>query len=249
MTQSSIHPGAAEALFAPVATARSSERIAEVIRRTIFEGRFRPGDQLPPERTLAERFQVTRNTVREALRHLEQLRLITIRQGSGVTVQDYLATAGIELISALFVPEQGGEKALLKDLLEARNVVGRAICEHAASVVGPKAVGPIDEAVEAFALEATKTRPDRWALQAADFEVQNRLIRAGGNRAFTLLHNSLRHVYERIGKHFEPVVADPGALVAGYRALVKALRASDRAAARRAVAAVFDSGAPKGRAR
>ncbi len=249
MSHSSTEPVETDALFTPVAQARSSERIADVIRRTIFEGRFRPGDQLPPERTLAERFQVTRNTVREALRHLEQLRLVNIRHGSGATVQDYLATAGIELITALFVPETGGEARLLEDLLEARQVVGRAICLHAAERVKKDAVAAIDEAVEAFAAEAARERPDLRALQALDFEVQNRLIRAGGNQAFTLLHNSLKHVYERVAQLFEPVVAEPHALTKGYRALSKALREGDRKAARRAVEAVFVAGEKKGRAR
>jgi len=238
-----------EQLFEPVTQARSSERVADVIRRTIVEGRFRPGEQLPPERTLAERFRVTRNTVREALRHLEQLRLVHIRHGSGVTVQDYLATAGIELVASLFVPEQGASKELMDDLLEARRVVGQAICQHAVDSMRRDGVAPVVEAVEAFSAEAAKPAPDLRALQALDFEVQNRLVRAGGNRAFMLLHTALRHVYERVARHFEPVVADPRALATAYSALAFALRAHDKAAARRAVTRVFEAGQKKSKKR
>ena len=242
MSQSSTVP---EALFEPVESERSSDRVAEAIRRTIFDGRLPPGASLPPERTLAERFRVTRNTVREALRHLEQLRLVRIRQGSGVTVQDYLATAGIELVSTLVAPEHGASKALLADLLEARAVVGRAICRHAVDAFGRSALGPLEQAVERFSAVATRPSPDPRELQVLDFDVQNQLVRAGGNQVFVLLHNSLRHVYERVAHLFTPVVAEPRALDRHYRALVTALRARDRPAARRAVDAVFDLGAPR----
>ncbi|MBW1881260.1 MAG: FadR family transcriptional regulator, partial [Deltaproteobacteria bacterium] len=69
--------------FTPIENVRTSERVADAIRRTILSGRFRPGEVLPPERTLAARFDVTRNTVREALRVLEHARLVSIRHGSG----------------------------------------------------------------------------------------------------------------------------------------------------------------------
>lgn len=249
MSQSTTSAPAAPAAdaFSPLAKERSSARIADVIRRTIVEGRFRPGEQLPPERTLAERFQVTRNTVREALRNLEHLRLVTVRHGSGATVQDYLATAGIELLTARLVPEEGASRELLEDLLEARLVVGRAMCRHAVERARRDAVPALAEAVEAFVAEAEKQQPTPAALQALDFEVQNRLVRAGGNQVFILLHNSLRHVYERLARFFEPVVAQPAAMVQAYRALLKALKTQDRAAARRAVDAVYDAGAARRR--
>lgn len=227
--------------------ARSSQRIADVIRRTILDGRFQPGEQLPPERTLAERFGVTRNTVREALRNLEQLRLVAIRHGSGVTVQDYLATAGIELVSALLVPEQGAGRELFADLLEARRVVGQAMCHHAVDTLSPGALAPLAAAVEAFAAEAERQGPDVRALLSLDFDVQNQLIRAGGNRVFVLLHNSLRHVYERVAAQFEPLMAEPRALAAAYRQLLVALRRGDRAAARGAITTVYQSTSPRRR--
>lgn len=237
----------ADLLFAPVEQARSSQRIADVIRRTILDGRFQPGEQLPPERTLAERFGVTRNTVREALRNLEQLRLVAIRHGSGVTVQDYLATAGIELVSTLLLPEQGDSSALFSDLLEARRVVGQAMCHHAVDQLRRGAPAPLTKAVLAFAAAAARPTPDLRALLVLDFDVQNQLIRAGGNRVFVLLHNSLRHVYQRVAGRFEPMMTDPCAVAAVYQELLAALRDGDRAAARGAITRVFDATSPRAR--
>ena len=49
-------------------------------------GRLRPGDKLPSERDLAERFRVSRPTVREAMRGLSVLGVIEIRHGGGAFV-------------------------------------------------------------------------------------------------------------------------------------------------------------------
>src|SRR5207249_2428815 len=55
--------------------------IVDQIRELLAEGRVKPGDRLPPERELAERFKASRNSVRDAIRVLEQRGLIESRQG------------------------------------------------------------------------------------------------------------------------------------------------------------------------
>src|ERR671928_1717465 len=72
----------ADGLFSRVGNGRLSEEISERIRAAIVEGRLRPGDRLPPERELTERFGVSRVSVRDALRILEASGLIEIRVGA-----------------------------------------------------------------------------------------------------------------------------------------------------------------------
>jgi GntR family transcriptional regulator, transcriptional repressor for pyruvate dehydrogenase complex len=69
-------------LFRPVNQGRMSEVIVEQIRLLIRQGQLTPGDRLPAERDLCERFQVSRVTIREALRVLEAAGLIEIRVGA-----------------------------------------------------------------------------------------------------------------------------------------------------------------------
>jgi GntR family transcriptional regulator len=65
-----------------------SRRIAEELRAEIEAGRLSPGDKLPSERALAERYGTARNTAREAIRLLAERGLVTARQGRGVFVRE-----------------------------------------------------------------------------------------------------------------------------------------------------------------
>ena len=79
----SVVPSPAEpGLFSRVSVGRISEIIVEQIRLLMRQGQLKPGDRLPPERDLCERFGVSRVTVREALRMLESSGLVEIRVGA-----------------------------------------------------------------------------------------------------------------------------------------------------------------------
>jgi len=66
--------------------ASRADEIAAELRDEILRGRYRPGERLPSERDLATRMGANRGSVREALKKLEQLRLIDIRRGGGARV-------------------------------------------------------------------------------------------------------------------------------------------------------------------
>lgn len=69
-------------MFTAVSANRMSEAIVTQIRTLIRGNRLNPGDRLPSERDLCERFGVSRVTVREALRVLEAGGLVEIRVGA-----------------------------------------------------------------------------------------------------------------------------------------------------------------------
>jgi GntR family transcriptional regulator, transcriptional repressor for pyruvate dehydrogenase complex len=56
--------------FRRIKTTRAFEEIAEQIRNELSTRRLRAGDRLPPERALAAKFGVSRNTLSEPLRSL-----------------------------------------------------------------------------------------------------------------------------------------------------------------------------------
>jgi GntR family transcriptional regulator, transcriptional repressor for pyruvate dehydrogenase complex len=110
-------------LFLPVEIGRMSGAIVEQVRNLIHKGRLRPGQRLPSERDLAERFGVSRVTVRDALRSLETMGLVDIRVGAaggafitapsvqvvGEGIRDMLMTGNIS-------PEQVAEVRLIVEL-------------------------------------------------------------------------------------------------------------------------------------
>ncbi|GAA0473685.1 GntR family transcriptional regulator [Paractinoplanes deccanensis] len=65
----------------------TSQQIANVLRAAILTRRFAPGERLPTQTDLAERYGVARETVKTALRILRDDRLIVTRQGSGAYVR------------------------------------------------------------------------------------------------------------------------------------------------------------------
>jgi GntR family transcriptional repressor for pyruvate dehydrogenase complex len=69
-------------LFNPVNDRRISELIVDQVRLLIRQQQLNPGDRLPAERELCERFGVSRVTVREALRVLEANGLVEVRVGA-----------------------------------------------------------------------------------------------------------------------------------------------------------------------
>ena len=73
----------------PIASPRRHDLIADRLREHIVQSRYEPGDRLPTEEVLAQRLNVSRSAVREALRGLEGVGLVEARQGFGWVVCEF----------------------------------------------------------------------------------------------------------------------------------------------------------------
>jgi GntR family transcriptional regulator, transcriptional repressor for pyruvate dehydrogenase complex len=95
------------------------------LTRQILSGALSPGSRLPGERELALHYKTNRNTLREAVRRLEQTRLVTVRHGQGVTVSDFRRTGTMELLSPLLesTTDYAELAMIVRDLLPARLIV------------------------------------------------------------------------------------------------------------------------------
>src|SRR4051812_46257844 len=74
---------------------RRYEKIAEELRADIASGTYAVGQRLPSERELAQRFKVSRPSVREATIALELDGLVEVRYGSGVYIVARLPKGGV----------------------------------------------------------------------------------------------------------------------------------------------------------
>ena len=90
-----------------MAEKRLYHSVADEIMKLISDGSFPPGTRLPGERELAERFNVSRVTVREAEIALQALGYISIKTGSGVYVLDptVKASSGLPTVTAFELTE------------------------------------------------------------------------------------------------------------------------------------------------
>lgn len=70
------------------------KRIARELAQAITSGKYPPGSLLPSELELCEHYQVSRHTIREALRDLSDLGLVSRRKGIGTHVEDKKNEAG-----------------------------------------------------------------------------------------------------------------------------------------------------------
>lgn len=88
------------ALFAQLTREpRLSDKVADMMLKTILSRRLQPGERLPSERELGEQFGVSRTVVREAVRALAAKGLIEVRSGSGLRVAAVDAAAVSESMS------------------------------------------------------------------------------------------------------------------------------------------------------
>ncbi len=99
------------------------EQIFEYYRARILAGRLAPGDRLPTERDLMERFSVSRITARRALDELEQAGLIFRRRGSGSYVADPKKDAARSRCVGFVIPDDAGESPFLRFVQGATEVL------------------------------------------------------------------------------------------------------------------------------
>ena len=95
-----------------------TEDLFQSLQARILSGELSPGSRLPPERQLAESYGTNRNTLREAIRRLEQSKLVTVRQGQGVTVQDFRSVGTLDILGP-YLKHCGDANERARTLLDA----------------------------------------------------------------------------------------------------------------------------------
>ena len=120
------------------------DEIVESLRQDIVSRRLQHGDRLPNETILAERFDVSKPTVREAIRALETLGLLEVMHGSGTYVRsqgDYGLASALQTLLQL-------ESVSITEVISVRQALGRYSIELAASNATDKDIETIAQACE-----------------------------------------------------------------------------------------------------
>lgn len=174
-------------MLKPVEKQRVAEEIVEQLRDLILTGQYPPGAKLPPERELAKRLGVNRASLREALKKLEHLGLVRIRQGDGTRVQNFMETGGIELVAHLLPLATTTHPEIIRDMLEFRRIFGREI----ATLAAERATRENIDAMRDLAAKATSDLSQKDLFEL-DFEFYVVMTQGTGNRVMGLLINTVR---------------------------------------------------------
>lgn len=212
----------------PVERQRVADEIVEQLRSLILTGQYRPGAKLPPERELARTLGVNRASLREALKKLEHLGLVRIRQGDGTRVENFMETAGIELVRYLVPFAQSAYPDIIRDALECRRLVAREVARLAAERCDD---GDLERLRDIARRAATATGD---ALFQLDFDFYIALTAAARNRVIGLLVNTVREAIQSYAVLLAHVTVSAALVRDHHQRLIAALearRAGDAVAA------------------
>ena len=225
-------------MLKPIENKRVAEEIVGQLRDLILTGAYAPGDKLPPERNLAKELGVNRSSLREALKKLEHLGLVKIRQGDGTRVQDFMQTGSLDLVSHLMPLTQTGGIGILRDVLEFRRIYGREVARLAAE---RRDDGDL-ERLRGLA-DAADGAPGAEDVLRLDFDFYVALTQAARNRVFGLLINTVRQAVLSHAAFFAHFNASSDDVRRHHRALIEALERRDPAEAARVADAYMGRGA------
>jgi GntR family transcriptional repressor for pyruvate dehydrogenase complex len=131
---------AAQPAFEAIRKNKLSEEVASRLEQLIAR-ELKPGDKLPPERRLVEMFQVSRSSIRDAIRRLELMGLVEPRQGTGTVVRDLFVHPSNNLLADVL----RHKRELITELLDVRCILEPALAARAALRVSPAEIAELED--------------------------------------------------------------------------------------------------------
>jgi GntR family transcriptional repressor for pyruvate dehydrogenase complex len=215
----------------PIDRSLVSDQVFQALCDAILSGSYGPGESLPTQRQLAADFGVNLAPVREAIKRLEQLRVLEVRQGDAMRVRDWRSHGGLDMVGHVIFGAAGLDRATLHAVMEARQAMLADVARLAASrrtdAQSQRLLGL------ASRLEGAE---DSKAAQALDFAFFTELIGAAGNVMYMLIMNTLRDLYFAHAELFIAMFEDQRELAPLYAAAAEAIAAGAGSAAASQVA-------------
>lgn len=218
-------------MFKQVKQSKAYQDVVDQIQEAIMAGTLKAGNMLPAERELKERFGVSRGTLREALRVLEQKGLIEIRTGvsGGSLVREVNSDTLSDNLGLLI----RNCTVSLSDLAEFREEMEGSVAALAAQRAGEGDVAALKGLLTEAEVNLKKGRAGWDAFIRTDEQVHLALARMSGNLLFLTVLQSL---YVNIHTYYEKYLPRNKLLLqenlADLSAIVAAITAHDAETAR-----------------
>jgi DNA-binding FadR family transcriptional regulator len=176
-------------VFEPVRTRRTFEEAAEQIAEKVRQGQLRLGDKLPGERALATQMEISRPTLREAVKVLVDAGLLAVRRGPGGGMFVASDVVPVELVrqrSSMRVGE-------VASVLEARRLLEPRVAQLAAVRATEEDFAALQRTIDAMAgiLQAGYGPSDEDRFLQLDVQFHLALARASGNTTVEALMRAL----------------------------------------------------------
>ena len=168
------------------------EEVARQIERLILK-KLKPGDKLPSERELAEMLQVSRSSIRDAIRGLELMGLVEPRQGAGTIVREISTDSLVNPFANALKRKQ----AMVGELLDFRKMLEPSLAARAAMHASADEIGEMEEILQRQQVKLSRAE----STIAEDAEFHYSIALASGNsvvlKVLDILMDLLRDTRER----------------------------------------------------
>lgn len=172
---------------------RLSEQVVEELQRLVKEEYAEPGSRLPKEAELAERFQVSRIVVREAMKILEDRGVVEVRAGRGTLTMAPSPDRVKRSLLQLFGDQPLPTLAEMESMLELRQVLE----ETSASLAAVRATEQDLSEIEAALEEMTSKDADLGKTIEADLRFHRAVVRAAHNVYLEMVLDPIVSVFVR----------------------------------------------------
>lgn len=201
---------------------RLSEAVVDRIKRLIVEDRLRPGDRLPTEISLAERFGVSRVSVREATRALGFFGILNAKPGRGLTVGRINMARVSKCLSFQLAPHDYPQV----ELIESRIVVETGILPYVMQQMekDPRVYQDLNRINEK--LRKTRLIDERIALDA---QFHRQLYNASGLGPLIAFNDLIQIFFDSFRKSFRKGLWESG--IVSHQKIIDSLRDSKLEAA------------------
>jgi GntR family transcriptional repressor for pyruvate dehydrogenase complex len=206
---------------------RLADKVAGLLKKAILGGQLRPGDRLPPERLLGERFGVSRTVVREAIRSLAAKGLVEVRSGSGTVV----ATVDGDSVTEVMQLYLRGASLDHDAIDEVRVMVEVDVAGLAAERAGESDLDDLRDILLAMAATAR----DRHRCAVHDAEFHRSVARATHNALLVVVMEAIAESAPAVR---EGTLSLPGRVakaIAAHRRILERIEARDPTGAREAM--------------
>lgn len=213
--------------YQPIERGTVVDALVNRVKQDILTGRYPAGSLLPPERTLATTYGVTRTSLKHALVRLSQTGLIETKHGVGTRVLDVARLRSLELLPELVMADGPG---WFREIFEARRDIGALVVAKAAE----HATAEHHRRLTELLVHMARADPDE--AQLAEARIHRLFGEACGNRLYRILVDTLLDTYVPIRALFSGPFTDPAKAAKRIEPVVRAVISGDAGKAHRAAA-------------